>query len=177
MAKPLRPILRFFSQPSVFQLIKPNPFLCQSCRHARLLKRPKRTYTFTQLVTLSDGSAFTMRTTSPLPVYRSSRDSRNSILWNPSSKELFNVEDDEAGRLAGFRARFGRSFDSSKENANPAASGNRLHESSRSEAESGTGDPLESTEQHDADDESLLDLISSFGQPEKPHGPTKKMRK
>jgi len=56
-----------------------------------------------------------MRTTSPRPVYRSSRDTRNAPLWNPSSRELLNVEEDEAGRLAGFRARFGRSFDAGKD--------------------------------------------------------------
>jgi hypothetical protein len=55
-----------------------------------------------------------MRTTSPYPVYRSTRDTRNAPLWNPSSKELTNVEDDEAGRLASFRARYGRTFDAQK---------------------------------------------------------------
>ena len=60
-----------------------------------------------------------MRTTSPHPVYRSTRDTRNAPLWNPSSKELTNVEDDEAGRLASFRARFGRLFDASKEDDLP----------------------------------------------------------
>ncbi|KAJ5884157.1 hypothetical protein N7504_011729 [Penicillium tannophilum] len=62
---------------------------------------------------LSDGSAFTHRTTSPAPVYRSARDTRNSLLWTPLSSKLMNVEDDEAGRLAAFRSRFGRSFDAS----------------------------------------------------------------
>ncbi|EXJ95639.1 hypothetical protein A1O1_00761, partial [Capronia coronata CBS 617.96] len=52
---------------------------------------------------------------SPMPVYKSTRDTRNSPLWNPTSKELLNVEDDEAGRLAGFRARFGTGFDTVKE--------------------------------------------------------------
>jgi hypothetical protein len=55
-----------------------------------------------------------MRTTSPYPVYRSTRDTRNAPLWNPSSKELTNVEDDEAGRLASFRAKYGRMFDATK---------------------------------------------------------------
>jgi hypothetical protein len=58
-----------------------------------------------------------MRTTSPYPVYRSTRDTRNAPLWNPSSKELTSVEDDEAGRLASFRARYGRSFDASSTSA------------------------------------------------------------
>ena len=80
-------------------------------RHASLLRRPKRPYTFTQLVTLSDGSTFTQRTTSPAPVIRSAKDVRNSPMWNPSSQKLRNVEQDEAGRLAKFRERFGRGWD------------------------------------------------------------------
>ena len=92
---------------------------CKSClhhqniqvRHATLIRRPKRPYTFTQLITLSDGSTFTHRTTSPAPIHRSTRDTRNSILWNPSSQKLLNVEEDEAGRLRRFRRRFGRGFD------------------------------------------------------------------
>src|SRR5690348_11275232 len=66
-------------------------------RHATLLKRPKRPYTFTQLITLSDGSAFTVRTTNPQAVYKSAKDIRNAALWNPSSQKLLNVEEDEAG--------------------------------------------------------------------------------
>lgn len=80
-------------------------------RHATLLRRPKRPYTFTQLVTLSDGSTFVQRTTNPVPVYKSTKDTRNSALWNPSSQKLLNVEEDEAGKLAAFRERFGRGWD------------------------------------------------------------------
>jgi hypothetical protein len=80
-------------------------------RHATLLKRPKRPYTFTQLITLSDGSSFTLRTTNPAPVYKSAKDIRNAPLWNPSSQKLLNVEEDEAGKLAAFRAKFGRGWD------------------------------------------------------------------
>ncbi|KAG8630594.1 hypothetical protein KVT40_002213 [Elsinoe batatas] len=81
-------------------------------RHATLLKRPKRPWTFTQMVTLSDGSTFLHRTTSPQPIYRSTKDVRNTPLWNPSSQKLANIEEDEAGRLARFRERFGRGWDS-----------------------------------------------------------------
>jgi len=84
-------------------------------RHATLLKRPKRPYTFTQLITLSDGSSFTLRTTNPQPVYKSAKDIRNAPLWNPSSQKLLNVEEDEAGRLAAFRAKFGRGWDTDAE--------------------------------------------------------------
>ncbi|CAI6338466.1 unnamed protein product [Periconia digitata] len=80
-------------------------------RHATLLKRPKRPYTFTQLITLSDGSTFLHRTTSPVPTYKSTKDIRNTPLWNPSSHKLLNVEEDEAGKLAAFRTKFGRGWD------------------------------------------------------------------
>ncbi|GAM83220.1 hypothetical protein ANO11243_012060 [Dothideomycetidae sp. 11243] len=85
---------------------------CQTqIRHATLIRRPKRPYTFTQLVTLTDGSTFLQRTTSPAPLYRTAKDVRNSPLWNPSSQKLANIEEDEAGRLARFRERFGRGWD------------------------------------------------------------------
>lgn len=90
----------------------PRCSLKQQIRHATLIKRPKRPYTFTQLITLSDGSTFTHRTTSPQPIYRSTKDTKNTVLWNPSSQKLLNIEEDEAGRLRKFRARFGRGFDS-----------------------------------------------------------------
>ncbi|KAF2155171.1 hypothetical protein K461DRAFT_292054 [Myriangium duriaei CBS 260.36] len=91
-------------------LILRSPLQCQ-VRHATLIRRPKRPYTFGQMVTLSDGSTFMQRTTSPAPIYRTSKDPRNSALWNPSSQKLANIEEDEAGRLARFRARFGRGWD------------------------------------------------------------------
>ena len=81
------------------------------CRHASLLRRPHRPYTFTQLVTFSDGSSALQRTTSPSPVYRTTKDTRNNPLWNPTSLSLANVEEDEAGRLRAFRKKFGRGWD------------------------------------------------------------------
>jgi hypothetical protein len=51
----------------------------------------------------------------PVPVYRSTKDIRNTPLWNPSSMKLKNVEEDDAGKLAAFRARFGRGWDSEGE--------------------------------------------------------------
>ncbi|KAL2162849.1 hypothetical protein VTH06DRAFT_6685 [Thermothelomyces fergusii] len=80
-------------------------------RHATFVPRPRRPYQFTQMVQLSDGSTFTMRTTSPLALYKSAKDSRNHILWQPSEKSLRNVEVDEAGKLAAFRGRYGTSWD------------------------------------------------------------------
>ncbi|KAH9879947.1 hypothetical protein J1614_001971, partial [Plenodomus biglobosus] len=118
--------------------IHPQPITTtssQQIRHATLLRRPKRPYTFTQLITLSDGSSFTLRTTNPTPVYKSTKDIRNTPLWNPSSQKLLNVEEDEAGKLAAFRAKFGRGWD----------------------AEGGKDDGVQSGQDH------LLDLISGKG--------------
>ncbi|KAL2875260.1 hypothetical protein SGCOL_009551 [Colletotrichum sp. CLE4] len=83
----------------------------QQSRAATFIPRPRRPYTFTQLIQLSDGSTYTVRTTSPSPLVRSAKDSRNHSLWQPSDKSLKNVEVDEAGKLAAFRERFGRGFD------------------------------------------------------------------
>lgn len=99
-------ILRPTARPQCLKTLE-----SQQIRHASLLRRPKRPYTFTQLVTLSDGSTFLQRTTSPMPVHRSTKDVRNNPLWNPSSHKLLNIEEDEAGRLARFRERFGRGWD------------------------------------------------------------------
>ncbi|KAL5114388.1 hypothetical protein ACEQ8H_007737 [Pleosporales sp. CAS-2024a] len=106
------------------QSIQPQVRQTTQVRHATLLKRPKRPYTFTQLITLSDGSSFTLRTTNPQPVYKSAKDIRNAPLWNPSSQKLLNVEEDEAGRLAAFRAKFGRGWDT--EAAKGKGSGDHL---------------------------------------------------
>lgn len=79
-----------------------------------MIRRPKRPYTFTQLVQQTDGSTYTMRTTSPHALYKSTKDTRNHILWQPSDRSLRNVEVDEAGKLAAFRERFGRGWDAEK---------------------------------------------------------------
>jgi hypothetical protein len=166
MTSALRPILRSSQPSSSFLSQTSTTYICRSCRNARLLRRPKRPYTFTQLVTLSDGSAFTIRTTSPQPVYRSTRDTRNAPLWNPSSKDLLNVEDDEAGRLAGFRARFGRGFDAGREPTpstemieGTEASGRKAEEKVKVEDVG-----LEDNGFAEEEDANLLELISSFGQ-------------
>jgi hypothetical protein len=100
--------------------IQPQVRQTTQVRHATLLKRPKRPYTFTQLITLSDGSSFTLRTTNPQPVYKSAKDIRNAPLWHPSSQKLLNVEEDEAGKLAAFRAKFGRGWDTDAEKVGSA---------------------------------------------------------
>jgi hypothetical protein len=109
---PPKPTMSLLSTP-----LRPTSSACPSCRlttqirHASLLRRPKRPYTFTQMITLSDGSTYLHRTTSPTPIYRSTKDTKNNPLWNPSSQKLANVEEDEAGRLKRFRGRFGRGWD------------------------------------------------------------------
>ena len=156
MSTLLRPNLRPLSHPTL--LTTPSHTL-QQTRHARLLRRPKRPYTFTQLVTLSDGSAFTMRTTSPLPVYRSTRDTRNAPLWNPNSKDLQNVEEDEAGRLKGFRARFGTGFDANA-GANKDVEGQDGREAEEKKTDVGDMDSLE--DGFSEEDANLMDLISQY---------------
>lgn len=116
----------------------------QQLRHATLIRRPKRPYTFTQLVTLSDGSTYTHRTTSPAPVYQSTKDTRNTALWNPSSQKLMNVEADEAGRLRAFRDRFGRGWDAEKMVTRDEETG-EVKESQEAEGE-----------------DNLMDLISGY---------------
>ena len=138
----------------------PSPRLVlKSCRHASVLRRPQRPYTFTQLVTLSDGSTFTQRTTSPAPIYKATKDTRNTPLWNPSSQKLLNIEADEAGRLRAFRQRFGRGWDARSV----------IEKDERSESLDG----------QDLEEESdnLLDLISAFGHETELDGTSRDIRK
>lgn len=65
-------------------------------------------------MTLSDGSTYLHRTSSPTPIFKSTKDTRNTQLWNPSSQRLLNIEADEAGRLRAFRSRFGRGWDNKR---------------------------------------------------------------
>ncbi|KAL1838154.1 hypothetical protein VTJ49DRAFT_2980 [Mycothermus thermophilus] len=128
-------------------------------RHATFIPRHRRPYQFTQLVQLSDGSTFTVRTTSPQALYRSDKDSRNHILWNPSEASLRNVEVDEAGKLAAFRERYGTAWDlegGAGKGAAPAA-GDKDAAGKKGEAKDAAA-PAQEEEQHD----SLVDLISAF---------------
>ncbi len=102
---------RLCARPPTMLGTASTPFSQTPARHATIIRRPRRPYEFTQLVQLSDGSTYTRRTASPLALYRSTKDSRNHVLWQPSEKTLRNVEVDEAGRLAAFRGRFGRGWD------------------------------------------------------------------
>ncbi|KAK3399078.1 hypothetical protein B0T20DRAFT_409162 [Sordaria brevicollis] len=89
----------------------PSSPCTQQVRNATFVPRHRRPYQFTQLVQLSDGSTFTVRTTMPTALYKSAKDTRNHLLWQPSDKSLKNVETDEAGKLAAFRERYGRGYD------------------------------------------------------------------
>ena len=115
-----------------------SPVFHTQIRHATFIRRPKRPYTFTQLVTLSDGSSFTHRTTSPEPIYTSNKDTRNALLWNPTNRKLINYEADEAGKLRAFRKKFGRGWDAEE-----------IHQ----------GEDEEAVEKN----ESLMDLITGSG--------------
>ena len=130
----------------------------KSCRHASVLRRPKRPYTFTQLVTLSDGSTFTQRTTSPAPIYKTTKDTRNTPLWNPSSQKLLNLEADEAGRLRAFRQRFGRGWDARSV----------IEKDERSESLDG--------QEFEEEGDNLLDLISAFGRETEPDATARDIR-
>ncbi|KAL2130731.1 hypothetical protein VTI74DRAFT_5995 [Chaetomium olivicolor] len=99
------------STPAPISLPQNAAAAANQVRHATFVPRSRRPYQFTQLVQLSDGSTFTMRTTSPLALYKSAKDSRNHILWQPTEKSLRNVEVDEAGKLAAFRERYGKGWD------------------------------------------------------------------
>ncbi|TGO44056.1 hypothetical protein BOTNAR_0971g00030 [Botryotinia narcissicola] len=133
-----------------------NSTLTHQIRHATLLKRPIRPYTFTQLVTLSDGSTYLTRSTSPAPIYRSTKDTRNHPLWQPSLDSLRNVENDEAGRLSAFRERFGRGWDGEVEKADGEEKLAKNAESAKAEegVESKKGDSMDR----------LMDLISGGAQ-------------
>lgn len=101
MSIALTPLLRTSTPRTVFA----------HTRNANLITRPKRPYLLDQLIILSDGSSYKQLTTSPKGVLRSTKDVRNNALWNPSLSELRDVEEDEAGRLKGFRERYGMMFE------------------------------------------------------------------
>ncbi|CAH0038630.1 unnamed protein product [Clonostachys rhizophaga] len=106
-------------------LLRPSSRSClqNQVRHATFIQRPRRPYTFTQLVQLSDGSSYIARTTSPQPLYVATKDTRNTLTWQPSEKSLRNVELDEAGKLAAFRGRFGTAFDGKQEGEEEGSGG------------------------------------------------------
>ncbi|KAK4044881.1 hypothetical protein C8A01DRAFT_11779 [Parachaetomium inaequale] len=142
-------------------------------RHATFVPRSRRPYQFTQLVQLSDGSTFTVRTTSPLALYKSAKDSRNHILWQPTEKSLRNVEVDEAGKLAAFRERYGTGWDlggppaaAAPDAAAPAASDAAAAVDAKKVAPTQAPAPAEAAPAADPFD-SLTDLISAYATEDK----------
>lgn len=99
-----------------------------------------------------------MRTTSPQPLYRSAKDSRNTLLWRPSEKSLRNVEVDEAGKLAAFRERFGRAFDQQQDAAAAAAAA----ASSDKDGGKHAGKQAAAAGEEAEDDGGYADLISAY---------------
>ncbi|KAJ3168856.1 hypothetical protein HDU88_001183 [Geranomyces variabilis] len=77
-------------------------------RHASTSKIPPLRPTgvnpplFHQTIVHSDGSTFTLRSTSPRSLLKLTKDARNHALWNPA----LNVIDDQSGELAKFEKRF-----------------------------------------------------------------------
>jgi hypothetical protein len=76
------------------------------------------------------------------------------------------VEEDEAGRLAGFRARFGRGFDAGREatSSTEVADNLQASDTKADEKEKVGYAGLEDNGFAEDEDTNLLDLISSFGQ-------------
>jgi hypothetical protein len=81
-------------------------------------------------------------------------------MWNPSSHKLSNQEQDEAGRLAAFRLRFGRRFDA----VDAEAGGDKKEGEKKGEKGELDGKERQLEEEVNEEDENLLDLITGFGQ-------------
>ncbi len=136
-------------------------------RHATYVLRSRRPYQFTQLVQQSDGSTFTVRTTSPVALYKSDKDTRNHMLWQPTNKSLRNVEVDEAGKLAAFRGRYGAGWDLGGPAGGDAAEGKPGKKEGGDKVEV-AATPAKAEEPAAADPfESLVDLISSYATDDK----------
>ncbi|KAI1805379.1 hypothetical protein F4811DRAFT_220802 [Daldinia bambusicola] len=176
-------------QPST---LKPShtPLSHTPSRAATIIRRPRRPYTFTQLVQQTDGSTYTHRTTSPLALYKSTKDTRNHILWQPSDSSLRNVEVDEAGKLAAFRDRFGRGWDAdagAREEEQPQldAAAEKRKGDGTGEAPADAAEPAAAAaaktaaEKPPADDpySALSDLISSYSAKQETAKETKPQRK
>lgn len=96
-------------------------------------------------------------------MYKSAKDIRNAPLWNPSSRKLLNVEEDEAGRLAAFRSRFGRGWDAEGDVAGGKEAG-KSKDSGKEGTKHGKGNTGE---------DHLMDLISGSKAPGNSKEPTR----
>ncbi|KAG9291625.1 hypothetical protein G9A89_022044 [Geosiphon pyriformis] len=61
---------------------------------------------FTQQIILTNGATYKIRSTSPKPVIKLVKDTRNHPLWNPESRDGIH---DESGQLSKFHKKFGDS--------------------------------------------------------------------
>lgn len=173
-SSPYTPRAATQSAPSQQSLLPLLPQHFHQVRHATFVLRSRRPYQFTQLVQLSDGSTYTVRTTSPVGLYRSARDSRNSVLWQPSNKTLRNVEVDEAGKLAAFRERYGTSWDLEAPAGAAGAAGEAGEEGGEAVAAAADGKKAAAAAKEDKEAaaapedpfDSLVDLISAYATPD-----------
>ena len=86
-------------------------------------------------------------------MYKSTKDTRNHLTWQPSDKSLKSVEVDEAGKLAAFRERFGRAFDLEVESEEQKSPGADSAAKNKSASKASSGD-------------ALGDLIAGYARPE-----------
>ncbi|KAI0397081.1 hypothetical protein F5Y17DRAFT_30817 [Xylariaceae sp. FL0594] len=143
---------------TAYQAPSHTPLSHTPSRAATLIKRPRRPYSFTQIVQLSDGSTYTMRTHSPIAMYKSTKDPRNHLLWNPNEKSLQGLEIDEAGKLAAFRSRFGRSWDAEVPSAEASATDEAAGAAARKHKKTAAPVATKTEQTHDA----LADLIAGY---------------
>lgn len=126
-----------------------------------------------------------MRTTAPTALYKSTKDTRNHVLWQPSDRTLRNVEVDEAGKLAAFRERFGRGWDAEKNTAEEASQVDKLEAAAvaaeeredaatgkkvgvKRDAEKARKEADDAAARARPDLDALSDLISSYGAQQEP---------
>jgi len=110
----------------------------------------------------------------PTALYKSNKDSRNHILWQPSETSLKNVEVDEAGKLAAFRERFGRNWDmdggaEGEGGAAAEAAEGKKKADGKAEA-AATAAPAAPEAAGEDPFDSLVDLISAYSKNDKPLG-------
>lgn len=80
------------------------------------------------------------------------------------------MEEDEAGRLAGFRARFGRGYDAGKDTTATSDGEKSLPEKAAARPSPGKEVELDDDGFGEEEDANLLELISSYGQAENARG-------
>ncbi|PWN37355.1 uncharacterized protein FA14DRAFT_141519 [Meira miltonrushii] len=86
---------------------------------------------FGTLTVLSDGSTIQLHTTSPRGVTRLTRDPTNHPLWNPKSDARGAGDEDESGRMARFRRKFGGAEESAATEATTTSSPQKAASPSR----------------------------------------------